>query len=589
MSLLKFFGLSPGPTDDFWYGGGGTQTAAGVPVDEQVAMTYSACWACTRLLSTCGGMIPLKMLRKLNGGGSEPADDLRRYWQVHDRLNPHMTNMSLRSNGLARQINAGNAFFEIEMDRADRFYSLHPIHPSRIPRKNVVIEGNQKYYLVNNNNGTQTRLEDWEVLHVPSTVTEDGIYGLGVVAQARLSIGFGLATETQGASYFGNSARPKMVIGGMSFKDKSDREDFRRQWDEVHGGPGNSNKPAIVPKDVTVTPLNFSAEDSQFLQTRQHNIEEVARWYGVPPHLIGHLLRSTYNNIEHQSLEFVKFALMPWLVLWEQELNRKLLMEDEHRTLFFRHNVDALERGDLSTRTNALKEQFFNGKITLNEWRALDDENPIGPAGDVHFVQQAMIPVDIAAGGPQKPEPTSPAAEEPLQEDEDQEDDDTESSTEDEMAARLDKTVEMLAAMNERLAAAEAARHEQLTAATLEVVEDVLRLMLERESRDAIEAAKQPASFLKWMDDFYAGHAKRMQLAMAKPLKACLVASGASEAIDDKVGTAIGMHITAGREALLQAASVQADQFPKSVESCVSTWQRNEILTYLGAFTNGKH
>lgn len=583
MSLLSFFGLSPNPTDDFWYGAGrDTQTAAGVSVDESVAMTYSACWACTRLLSTCGGMIPLKMMRKLFEGGSEPADNLNRYWQVHDHLNPHMTNMSLRSNGFARQVNAGNAFFEIEMDGAGKFYALHPIHPSRIPRKNIrVDESGQKYYLVNNDNGTQTRLEDWEVLHVPSTVTEDGIYGLGVVAQARLSIGFGLATETQGASYFGNSARPKLVITGMKFKDKADREDFRQQWDSVHGGPANSNKIGLIPPDCKLDVLSFSAEDSQFLETRQHNVEEIARWYGVPPHLIGHLLRSTYNNIEHQSLEFVKFSLMPWLILWEQELSRKLLMPDERRTYFFRHNVDALERGDLSTRTNALKEQFFNGKITLNEWRALDDQNPIdGPGGNLHFVQQAMVPLEVAVKGPQQPTP--PAEPQSAKEPDPKAQAANDPPQDDGMAA---KALEALSVVREQ----DRQRLENLEAATLAIIDGLVAGMLERERKHAIEASRKPAEFLKRLDAFYEEHGQKMQKALERPVKAYLIASGRVDSVDAVVSQAVELHISAGREALLSAAGGSPEKFSQDIESCVSKWERGHILSYLGVKSNGKH
>jgi HK97 family phage portal protein len=566
MSLLNFFGLSPGPTNDFWYGPApGQRTAAGVPVDQAVAMTYSACWASTMLLSTTGGMIPLKLYQYLDGGGSEPAVDLDRYYLVHDQFNPDMTNMMFRSSRFQFQINWGNTFAEIEMDGANRVKHIWPIHSSRIPRTNIKRGADGKmYYLVNNDDGSKTPLADWEVLHIPSPMSDDGIWGRGVVEQARLSIGFGIATENQGAAYFGNSARPKIVLSGMKFRDKSDREDFRRQWDEVHGGPENANKVGILPPDVKLESLNFSAEDSQFLETRQHNIEEIARWYGVPPHLIGHLLRATYSNIEHQSLEFVKYSLMRWLVPWEQELNKKLLAADERRTLFFRHVVDGLERGDLQTRTNALKEQFFNGKISLNEWKAKDDEKPIGPAGDIHFVQQAMIPVEIAAKGPQ---PTAPSSEP-----------EAKPEPKEEMSAQL----ALLSKIHDQLSASESDKQKLIAEATLSVVSQVVGVMLDREAKDAIEAAKKPAGFLKWMDGFYDDHTERMKKALANPIRACLLARG-SEPTEAAIASAVAKHITAGREALLAAASVPADQFPKSVESTVANWDRKEILSYLGA------
>lgn len=572
MSLLKFFGLSPGPTDDFWYGPAGAKTASGISVDESVAMTYSVCWACTRVLSTGGAMAPLELLKELPDGGSEPAKDMRLYGLVYDQLNDHMTNFMFRSRGLSQQINWGNCFGEIEFNGAGHVRAIHPIHASRIPRGNVKRRPDGSvYYLVNNDNGSKTELEAWEVLHVPSPASDDGIFGQGVVTQARLSIGFGLATEMQGAAYMGNSARPTIVIKGGKFKDSTERAEYRRMWEETYGGPANNGKPALLPPEADLTALNWSAEDSQFLTTRQHNVEEVARWYGVPPHMIGHLLRSTYNNIEHQSIEFVRWTLRPWLIAWEQELNRKLLTFEERKTLYFCHDLDDLERGDLASRTAAYKDQFFNGKLTLDEWRATDNQKPVGtPAGKMHFVQQAMIPLDIAAEGPQKPEPAKPAEAPPANAAQPED-----PPANEDMAA---KSLELLA----KIEAAEAARTKQVAEATLSVVEQVVRVMLERESKDALEAARKPAQFLKWMDGFYADHTARMERALFNPIRACALAMGRTDSIDGIVRDAVARHVSTGRESLLQAASGPPDQFAKSVETCVTKWQRNEIINYLG-------
>jgi HK97 family phage portal protein len=576
MSLMQFFGLAPSPTDDFWYGPTGTKTVAGVAVDENVAMTYSACWACTRVLATAGAMAPLELLRELEEGGSEPAKDMRRYNFAFDQFNPNMTNFMFRSSRIAQQINWGNSFSEIEFSGAGQIVAFHPIHASRIPQRNVKQEPDGSvYYLVNNNDGTQTRLEAWEMLHVPSPMSSDGIFGIGVVTQARLSIGFGIATETQGAAYMGNSARPTIVIKGGKFKDPAERAEYRRQWEELYGGPQNNARPALLPPEADITALNWSAEDSQFLTTRQHNVEEVARWYGVPPHMIGHLLRSTYNNIEHQSIEFVRWTLRPWLVAEAQELDRKVLVPEERKTLYFHHDLKDLERGDLQTRTNAFKEQFFNGKISLNEWRAEDDEKPIGPAGDIHFVQQAMIPVDMAAKGPQKPEQANP-------------DETAEKPKDDKPEEMAGKSLELLTTINDRLSKLEVDKQQQVAAATLEVVGQVVGIMLEREAKDALDAARKPSQFLAWMDQFYTDHAPRMEKALAKPIRACALAMGRTESADDIVRESVAKHIAAGRESLLQAASVPADQFPKAVESCVTSWNRTEILSYLGG-CNGNH
>lgn len=570
MSLLDFFGLAPAPTDDFWYRSANTKTAAGIAVDETVAMTYSVCWACTRVLSTAGAMAPLELLHWVPGGGSEPAEEMRRYSLVYDEFNEHMTNFMFRSSRIAQQINWGNAFGEIEFSGAGSVVAIHPIHASRVPAKNVRRRADGSvYYLVNNDDGTQAELEAWEMLHVPSPCSDDGIYGKGVVTQARLSIGFGIATETQGAAYMGNSARPTIVIKGGKFKDAAERAEYRRQWEELYGGPANNARPALLPPDADLTALNWSAEDSQFLTTRQHNVEEVARWYGVPPHMIGHLLRSTYNNIEHQSIEFVRWTLRPWLVAWEQELNRKLLSREERKTLYFQHDLEDLETGDLLSRTAAYKEQFFNGKITLNEWRAKDKQRPIGPVGDINFVQQAMIPVERAAEGPPPPPaPTQPA---------DQPEDDDAPPEEDEGDSMAAKALEALTAARE----SDAARMQALAAATMEVIESVVAGMLERERKHILEASRKPAEFLKRVETFYDDHGTKIRTALEKPVRAYLIAGGRVESVDALLKQAVEAHVSAGRSLLLDAAGGDPDSFQQAIESCVNTWDRGQIISFL--------
>lgn len=433
MSLLSFFGLasreeslSGDPFDDRWYkvdSGTGYAylhpNAAGVHVNERTAMTYSACWAATMLLCSAISMIPLKLFRKLPGGGSEPAMDDPRYSLVHDTPNQDMTSMMFRSSRTAQQVNWGNAYAEIQRDRGGRPIALLPIHASRIPPESNIKRGSdgRLKYKINNDKGQSRELSIENILHIPSPMSDDGVVGKGVVEAARRSIGLGIASETHGSSYFSNGARPGIIIKGGKFKKKEDIDEFRRQWAEIHGGgPGNHAKPAILPPDTDVTALQFNAQDSQFLETRQFSIDDIARWYGVPPHTIGSLLRATNNNIEQLALELTKYTLMRWTVPQEQEMNRKLLTKEEQKTLYFLHVFEGLERADLATRTAALQQQFFNGALTLNQWMELENRRPIGPMGDLHFVQSAMVPLEVAVNGP--PQPATTAEEGPTKGDE---------------------------------------------------------------------------------------------------------------------------------------------------------------------------
>lgn len=587
MSLLSWFGfsqLSPPPSDDFWYGPAGHQTAAGISVDENVAMTLSTCWAALMLLGSAGGMLPLKLMRTNQAGGSRAANDDPRYALLHDAPNDDMTSMMFRSSRIIQQVARGNAFAEIERNRALQPIKLHPIHASRIPvRTNIVRKDGKLVYYINNDDGSKTPIPAADMLHIPSPISEDGIVGRGVVEHARLSIGFGIAVETQGAAYFGNSARPSVVIEGGTFKDKQDREEYRRMWNEVHGGPANNAKPALMPPGAKLHLLEWSAEDSQFLATRQHNVEEIARWFSVQPHLIGHLLRATHNNIEHQSLEFVKYSLMKWLVLWEQELNKKLLTVEERKTMYFLHVVEGLERADIQTRTTALAQQFFNGEITLNEWRALENRNPIGPLGDIHWIQSAMLPLEMAAKGPQV-QPATP----PAQDDEPPADNPT-----DDLASQVSTRVDALAASVESQNAAIGAAvsvadtvsgelasvrelAEQLKATQKQLAAAMLRDAWERllsvEINGVKRAAEKRSRFEKWMGEVCAEHTDKLTKMLSRYMDS------------DKAAAAAKAHVDESTRQLAEAVkglSPKATdaELSKAVEACVSKWHEERTVT----------
>lgn len=616
MSLLSMFGfesLSPAPTDGFWYSPVGRQTSAGVVVNEDVAMTYSAVWAATMLLSSSEGMLPLKIYRPLDGGGSEVDYDHPAHSLLCYEPNPEMAAMPYRTSRTAQQINRGNCFSEIERGRGGQPVNLWPIHASRIPRSNIKRENGKLVYYVNNDMGPKTRIEAADMLHVPSPISEDGIYGLGVVTQARLTIGAGIAEETHGASYFGHGGSPKLVIKGFKGKDKESKEDFRRQWNEVHGGPENNGKPAILPEGCDVTALNFSAEDSQFLESRTFNVQEIARWYGIPPHLIQELSKSTYSNITQQSLEFVKFSLMRWLVLWEQEINRKLLTKEERQAGYFsKHIVEALERGDITTRTAALKDQFFNGSLTLNQWCALEDRNPIGPVGDIHWVQQAMIPVELAAMGPQQATPpnNAPPAMPPADEETPAEDSQPgDSANEPALAAMataeqlttvqigIDGKLSEFAARIETLSAEKeqlqslVTTSQQQTAAAMAVgkqlanahLRDVWSRTLSVEINAVKRVAEKPEKFVSRLNEFYGKHTATLERNLLEPVTVCLSVSGDPRPAAEVVKILASTHAAESLKQIDALLSCQGSELPAKVEECVNKWHEERISVSLEA------
>jgi HK97 family phage portal protein len=598
MSLLSLFGmgakqsLSPAPWDDYWYSSVGSQTTAGVRVDENVALNYSVCWAATRLLAGTAGWLPLNLYKRLPSGGASIDSPHRVHRLIHDQPNEDMGAMMFRSCGLNQQINWGNTFSEIGRSRGGFSEALYPIHASRIPKKNIVRENGRLVYYVNRpDGGPPDRIPQENMFHVPSIISDDGIFGKGVVTAARESIGKAMGTQRRGASALKNGGAPPLALKGGKFKDKAEREDYRRQINEIHSGPENAGKWLLLPPDAEVQMLGFNLKDCEFIESMQFDVEEMCRWYGVPPHLVQNLLRATFNNIEELGISFVKYSLIQWLKLWEQEIWRKLLTKEEQQTHYAKFVVDALERGNMASRTEANVKKFFNGHWTLNQWAEQEDENPVTETtvidgqtvnlGDVRFVQQAMIPLSLAAKGPQPgaaqptdapPEDKTPPAQEPTG------GDGGLSVTVAGLSSELDAIRQQLAGLpkdaTEQLTAAKAAQ-KQLAAAMLN---DVMARMVSLEINGVKRVAEKPSRFDVRLREFYDKHTETMKRSLASSYSAYLSAKAAEHDCTyntDHPGYLLRLVNEHVRESLRQLDALcdcTADQLAAKVDECVSKW-----------------
>ncbi len=580
--------LAKDPLDPYWYGPVGRRTRAGVDINEDSAKTYSACWAATRLLAGTAAYLPFGLYQRMPNGEQRVCEEERLHTVLHDAPNPEMSSMMWRSTKVDQQVNCGNCVSEIERDGHGNLVNLWPIHVSRVELK--CNESDQLYYNVRNNDGSHSPLPYADVFHVPSMMSDDGRWGKGVVRYARETIGRALATERYGANWFGNGGRPSAVLKHPKTMDKEARANLRREWNEIYGGPDNPNRVAVLWEGMEYSAIASDPEDSQFIQSQQWNVEDVARWYGVPPHMIQREMGGGTAGIEQRGIEYVKFSLLFWIKLWEQEVWRKLLTTQQQQAGYYaKFTVDALERGDVSSRTAALAQQFFNGALTLNQWAKIEDRPPIGPLGDLHFVQSAMVPLEYAAKGPidpqaqsQLPAPTAIAPQ-------------TAKEIPEPAAARIENSLAIIQReildshdwIKTSMAAsaklnnppkdnAPAVHH-----ATLDVLEGLVGVMLDREAKDAIEAAKKPTEFLKWLDKFYDEHGERMRKALAKPIRACVLASGRPLIVDDTLRQAVALHVEASRTALLDASGGPPDGFSEAVTRCVTSWRRTEITDLL--------
>ena len=164
------------------------------------------------------------------------------------------------------------------------------------------------------------------------------------------------------------------------------------------GGSSNSGKVAVLEEGMKYTPISISPEQAQFLETRKFQIDEIARIFRVPPHMVGDLEKSSFSNIEQQSLEFVKYTLQPWITRWEQTLARSLLNPSEKKTYFFKFNLEGLLRGDYKSRMDGYAIARQNGWMSANDIRELEnlDRIPAEDGGDLYLVNGNMLPLNKA-------------------------------------------------------------------------------------------------------------------------------------------------------------------------------------------------
>lgn len=370
---------------------GATSTTAGVTVGPETALNLSAVWACVRVISETIGSLPWFTYRRTTDGGRDRATEHEVYTLLHDSPNPLMTAMVWKEVSVAHALTWGNAYSEIVRDENMRIAALFPIHPCRVTPKQSPL--GHVYYEIGTNGGPVT-LDADDMLHVPG-LGGDGLVGYSVVQKARESLGLTAASEKFGASFFGNGSRAGGILKHPKTLSDKGRENLKKSVESDHRGADKAFRLMLLEEGIDFTQTTVPPEDAQFLETRQFQVEEVCRWFRVPPHKIQHLLRSTFSNIEHQSIEFVTDTIRPWLVRFEQEANRKLIRPSQRATYYTENLVDALLRGDAMSRSQALKIQADSGALLLDEWRAVENRNPLPDGlGKRPLVTQQAVPLD---------------------------------------------------------------------------------------------------------------------------------------------------------------------------------------------------
>ena len=371
------------------------RTTSGKPVNERTAMQTTAVYTCVRILAEAIASLPLHVYEYQDDGGKKLVHDHSLYYLLHDEPNPEMTSFVFRETLMSHLLIWGNAYAQIIRDGAGRVLGLYPLLPDKMD-----VQRDDKgniYYVYSRNSDENPMFKEYgniklkaeDVLHIPG-LGFDGLIGYSPIAMAKNAVGMTLACEEYGASFFANGANPGGVLEHPGvLKDPSK---VRESWNSVYRGVNNAHKIAVLEEGMKYQQIGIPPEEAQFLETRKFQINEIARLYRIPPHMVGDLDKSSFSNIEQQSLEFVKYTLDPWVIRWEQSLQRSLLLPGEKGKYFIKLNVDGLLRGDYQSRMNGYAVGRQNGWFSANDIREMENMNPIPDekGGNLYLINGAM-------------------------------------------------------------------------------------------------------------------------------------------------------------------------------------------------------
>ena len=386
--LSRLFPSRASPKNSFWsspYSFFFGISSSGKSVNEKTALQTTAVYACVRILAETIASLPLHTYR-YSTGGKEKAMNHPLYYLLHSEPNPEMTSFVFRETLMGHLLLWGNAYAQIIRDGRGRVLGLYPLLPSKM-LVNRTDQGILFYQY--EKDGRTYFLPDTDVLHIPG-LGFDGLVGYSPVAMAKNAIGMAIATEEYGAKFFANGASPGGVLEHPGVV--KDPGKIRESWNAVYQGSGNAHRVAVLEEGMKFQPIGIPPEQAQFLETRKYQLNEIARIFRIPPHMIGDLEKSSFSNIEQQSLEFVMYTLDPWVIRWEQAIQRALLSGGEKRQYFVKFNVDGLLRGDYQSRMNGYAVGRQNGWLSANDIRELENLNRISPelGGDLYLINGNM-------------------------------------------------------------------------------------------------------------------------------------------------------------------------------------------------------
>jgi HK97 family phage portal protein len=376
------------------------------PYSADKALTYSAVWACGRIISSALSMIDWNVYKASEDGkGKEPVEEMERSaagdvaYFLNWAPNDEQSSMDWRQTAALDVLFEGNAYTYIDKNGGDRVQSLWRIEPKRVTPFRA--DGSLYYHVKNGHDKDASILTPSELLHFRG-LSPDGLVGYSVITMARRTIELGLSQEGFGETFFRRGPMPGGVLTVPNNLKKEDKDQLRDDIQRMYGGSENAGRVLVLGGNQTFTKMDLNNSDAQFLESRRFSIEDVSRWFGVPPHKLADLTRATFSNIEHQAIEFVVDCLMPWARRFESEVDLKLFGRINRGKFWTKHDFQEFLKGDSTSLAASLSQQVTGGMRTINEARERLDLNPI-TGGDTPLIQGAMIPLERALEEPEPP------------------------------------------------------------------------------------------------------------------------------------------------------------------------------------------
>lgn len=502
------------------------ESASGRDVSAQDAMSLSAVFAAVRLISQVIGMLPLTVYQSKTEGGKKPALTNPAYKLLRNTPNPWMTAKNFRQTMEVHRLLWGNAYAEITWNYAGSAAELWLLEPWRVK---PVVQADKLRYSIDNG---KSYIEAEDMLHIP-LISFDGVMGQSFIDFAIDSLGLNLSAQDFAGAFFANGATTSGILyhEGPAAPKEDQRKEIRKGWEERHtGNAGKGYRTGVLwggwkyqNDSGAVDPVK-----SQLLEQRQFGVSEVARWLNVPSTLLRDLSRATWSNMEDEQIAAVVYSWMPIAIDYEQEYDRKLLSPPMTYT---KHNFAGLLRGNSKDRAQFYKELFAVGGLTVNRILELEDEDPIGPLGDLRFVPANMMTLEEAARkAKEPPKATPPPPAPPAPQDQPAEDPPVE-----------DPVGELW-------------------------MKDTLERLMAKEINQLQRAASKPAKFLGWIDSFYGDHQELLAVALAPSAQACgdpLLASSLAAAWVE----------TSKQQLLDLAGEVKPDQLAGAVQQLAARWK----------------